>query len=164
MNSRSPIQVTDPSAPGLVMSLEIPDTWTDASSDDELPTEVLAAFTDDRSLTAGFTTNVLLISQELPAADLESWQLRSRREQLASLPDLQILDDRVVSGSPLPTWYRSRVMTGSGPSTQLVREWSRVVADRALTLTITTVPTVDAEHAELLDAIADSWTTRTEEA
>lgn len=153
------VQITDPGAPDLHVSLEVPQHWSAPGLPDDLPPEVLEVLTDGGTLTQGFTTNVVVVSQELPPeADLTGWQRRALDQQLSTLPDVQIFDDRQVDG-PEPTWYRARVATGEGPATLLVREWSRIVAGRGLTLTLTTVPPVDAAHGELLDAIAASWTT-----
>lgn len=144
--------------PGRRLSIDIPEDWESIPRDESMPESVLAVFGDARSLTPGFTTNVLLIAQSLDNdIDLASWQRRSLTHQRATLADLQVLEDRAVETDEGPAWYRSRLMTGDGPATHLVREWSRIVDGTAMTLTITTVPLVDGEHGALLDAIAASW-------
>lgn len=139
------------------MSLTLPESWVAVTED--LREEVLAVFSDDRTLSPAIATNAVVIGQELPPDfDLRTWQSEARARQLASLPDLQVLEDRALDGEGLPTWYRSSVMTDQGGTTVLTRQWSRLVDQRGLTLTLTTVPMVDALHADLLDDIAESWT------
>lgn len=139
------------------MSLTFPASWVEVTED--LREEVLAVFSDDRTLSPAVATNAVVIGQELPPDfELRTWQSEARARQLASLPDLQVLEDRALDGESLPTWYRSSVMTDQGGTTVLTRQWSRLVDQRGLTLTLTTLPMVDALHADLLDAIAESWT------
>ena len=160
MNSATrTVRITDPDAPDLQMTLEVPSQWSSPDLPEDLPPEVRAVLTDGGELTQGFATNVVVVTQALPAGtDLGRWQRGALDQQLSSLPDVQILEDRQTDAAE-PTWYRARVTTGEGPATLLVREWSRIVAGRGMTLTLTTVPPVDAAHGELLDAVAASWRT-----
>lgn len=157
------VRITDPGAPSLRIALEVPEDWAAPDLPDTLPAEVLCVLSDGGALTAGFSTNVVVLAQELPEGlALDDWQRQALAQQLSTLPDVQVFDDRVTE-APTPTWYRARVATGEGPATLLVREWSRIVGGRGLTLTLTTVPPVDAAHGDLLDAIAGSWTTQLDE-
>lgn len=150
--------VTAHDAEGAVprMTLQIPETWTEVS--DAGP--VLGAWSDDRSLSPGIATNVVLTALELPEdVDLLEWQRGTRAIQLSSLPDLQVLDDRQLDdGHGTEQWYASSVMTDQHGVTVLTRRWSRRAPGFGLTLTVTTLPLVDAEHSDVLDAIAESWT------
>lgn len=155
----STVQIPDPGAPSLRMTLEVPESWSSPDLPDELPAEVLVVLDDGRELTPGFATNAIVVAQDLPEGiTLEHWQRQTLSQQLSSLPDVQVFEDRPVD-APTRTWYRARVATGEGPATLLVREWARIVDGRGLTLTLTTVPPVDAAHGELLDAVAASWLT-----
>ncbi len=145
------------------MSLTLPASWVEVT--EEMRAEALAVFSDDRTLSPAIATNAVVLSQELPADfDLRTWQSEARARQLASLPDLQVLEDRALERDRTPTWYRSSVMTDQGGTTVLTRQWSRLVNHRGLTLTLTTLPMIDAVHGDLLDSIAGSWTLEDETA
>jgi hypothetical protein len=158
------VRITDPASSALSLTLRLPDGWTELTGEEALPDEVIAVFSDAGVLATGFTSTAVVISQQVPdGLTIGDWQARTRAQQLATLPDLHIFEDRQLADAPSPTWYRARTVTGQGPATLLVREWSRILAGRGLTLTLTTVPMADAEHADLFDEIAASWTTTTSE-
>lgn len=147
------------------------------------PGSVLAVLGDCRTLSSAVETNAVVVSTSLPAgSSLQSWQDEVRARQLSAIADVQVLDDRLVlpddprfarpaaaaiggpdetrGGSPDapgPAWYRMLAATDASGSTILLRHWARMLAGAGVTLTITTVPTVDAAHGALLDAIASSW-------
>jgi len=153
----SPRTVTVQDSEGYAprMTLEIPGAWSEVS--DAGP--VLAAYSDDRSLSPAIASNVVLSALTLTEdLDLATWQGAVREVQMSTLPDLQVIDDRPVVGPDgTEQWYTSSVMTDQNGATVLTRRWNRVVRDRGITLTLTTVPMVDAQHADLFDAIAASW-------
>lgn len=145
------------SSPAPSMTLEIPASWQ--SVPDAAGAAALAVYSDGRELSPGIASNAVLISQELPEHfDLAIWQREARARQLASLPDLQILDDRPCLLGGGEAWYRASVMTDKIGATLMTRQWNRMHGHQGLSLTITTLPMVDAQHADLFDAIAESWT------
>lgn len=150
------VTVQDPEGRAPRMSLTLPGTWGEVP--DAGP--VLAAYSDGRALSPSIATNVVLTAMTVPEGqDLEDWQGAVRAAQMSTLPDLQVLDDRRLDAADGSTqWYTASVMTDQSGVSVLTRRWSRVVGERGLTLTLTTVPMVDAQHAELLDAVAASWT------
>jgi len=150
------VTVQDPEGYAPRMSLTLPGTWGEVP--DAGP--VLAAYSDGRALSPAIATNVVLTAMTVPVGqDLEDWQGAVRAAQMSTLPDLQVLDDRRLDAADGSTqWYTASVMTDQSGVSVLTRRWSRVVGERGLTLTLTTVPMVDAQHAELLDAVAASWT------
>lgn len=137
------------------MTLDLPDAWSEVA--DAGP--VLAAYSDGRSLSPAIASNVVLTALTLTdGQELATWQGAVREVQMSTLPDLQVLDDRPVVGTDgSEQWYTSSVMTDQNGATVLTRRWNRIVAERGITLTLTTVPMVDAQHADLFDAIAASW-------
>lgn len=149
------VTVQDPDATLAPMTLELPAGWSEVPD----PGPVLAAYSDDRSLDPGIASNIVLSAVALAGdTDLETWQSAVRQDQLATLPDLQLLEDRRLDAEDgTAQWYASSVMTDPGGATVLVRRWSRTESGVGLTLTLTTLPTADARHAETLDALADSW-------
>lgn len=138
------------------MTLDVPETWRAVPD----PGPALAGFTDSRALSPAVETNLVLTASALPeGATLTSWQEAVTAQRIAALPDLQVLDERdtrTAEGDVLR--YSSGVMTDPHGVTLLSRRWSRVAGAAGLTLTLTTLPLVDVEHAALLDAIAASWT------
>ncbi|WP_114853641.1 DcrB-related protein [Brachybacterium sp. YJGR34] len=138
-----------------VMALDLPASWSAIPE----PGPVLAAFSDGRALSPGIATTAVITADPLPEGTaLEPWQQAVRTAQLTSLPDLQVLDDRrldAVDGSA--QWYCASVMTDQNGVTVLTRRFCRTVPGLGLTLTLTTLPLVDAQHADRLDAIAESW-------
>lgn len=149
------VTVQDPDAALPPMSLELPSQWSAIPA----PGPTLAAFSDGRSLHPGIASNVVLTAVPLAeGADLESWQGAVRQEQLSTLPDLQLLEDRRLDAERgAAQWYAASVMTDPNGATVLVRRWSLVTSGLGLTLTLTTLPIADARHAETFDAIAGSW-------
>lgn len=144
------------------MQLDLPLTWRPLP--DAPGPGVLTAFGDDRSLSPAVETNIVLTTTPpLEDPSLARWQQAIRAEQLAALPDAQVIEDRLDTDARA-TWYRALLMTDPSGSTLLVRHWSRVVAGAGVTLSLTTAPGVDAEHAPLLDAIAGSWRTESADA
>lgn len=145
-----------PDGPVPSMALDLPAGWSEAPS----PDAALAVFSDGRSLHPGIETNAVLTAVQLPEGTrLGGWQTLTRDTQLAALPDLQVLDDRVLDeGEESEQWYTASVMTDEHGVTVLTRRWSRLLPGLGLTLTLTTLPLVDAEHADALDALAASWT------
>lgn len=137
-------------------ALELPETWS-AGSD---PGPALAVFSDSRTLSPAIETNLVLTAAALTeGTTVASWQAEVRAERLATLPDLQILDERATTAADGDAlWYSSSVMTDPQGVTVLTRRWSRVTEGTGLTLTLTTLPLIDLQHAETLDAIAASWT------
>lgn len=139
-------------SPTISVSVELPPTW--ARSRDRFPRDVLAVFTDERSLDPAFETSVILTCS--PAEALDTWQEDVRATRLATLPDVQILDDRELDEAP-GIWYSALMTTDATQSTILVRAWATVADELGLTLTLTTLPHIDAAHARILDAIAPTW-------
>lgn len=149
-------RVEDPTGLTPPMTLHVPENWQ--APDELIQPGLLAVFTDGRSLSPAGETNIVLISQQLPEDfDLHTWQVEARARQLASLPDLQVLDDRAIDAGGVERWYRASVMTDASGSTVLTRQWSQLLGNQGVTLTLTTLPTIDAMHAELFDDIAASW-------
>ncbi|HEX7353154.1 hypothetical protein [Brachybacterium sp.] len=144
-----------PDGPIRSMALDLPAGWSEVPS----PDAVLAAFSDGRSLNPGIETNAVLTAVQLPEGTrLRGWQTLIRDTQLAALPDLQVLDDRALDeGDESEQWYTATVMTDEHGVTILTRRWSRLLPGLGVTLTLTTLPLVDAEHGKALDALAASW-------
>lgn len=139
------------------MTLEIPVSWQ--AVPDAAGAAALAVYSDGRELSPGIASNAVLVAQELPDHfDLAIWQREARARQLASLPDLQILDDRPCLLGESEAWYRASAMTDRSGATLMTRQWNRMHGNQGVSLTITTLPMVDAQHAALFDAIAESWT------
>lgn len=149
------VTVQDPESTVPPMALDLPAGWVEVA--DAGP--VLGAFSDARSLDPGIASNATLTAVPLAAGtDLEAWQSVVREEQLSTLPDLQVIEDRRLdTDDGTAQWHGSSVMTDPNGATLLVRRWSRVVPGIGLTLTLTTLPTVDARHGELFDGLAASW-------
>lgn len=137
-------------------TLDIPETWQAVPD----PGPALAAFSDSRTLSPAVETNLVLTATALPqGATLASWQEEVTAQRLATLPDLQVLEERDTRTSEGEVLRCSNaVMTDPQGVTLLSRRWSRVAGAAGLTLTLTTLPLVDVEHADLFDAIAASWT------
>jgi len=141
------------------MTVDVPVTWAPIPATDAL----LAGFMDDGSLSPAYGTNIVVTGTALPESiGLEDWQVTARDRQLAVLPDLQVLDDRRLPAADGDTsaeqWYHSSVMTDQHGATVLTRRWNRLVPGLGLTLTLTTLPLIEAEHGALFDTIAGSWT------
>lgn len=145
-----------PPAAADASTLELPEQWRALP----VPDSALAAFSDGRSLSRAIETNLVVTATTLPEdATLRSWQSSVRADRLAALPDLQILDERArTAADGCELWHSSSVMTDAQQVTVLVRRWSRITGGLGLTLTLTTLPLVDAAHGERLDRIAESWT------
>lgn len=146
------------------MTVDVPASWVPTPPSNA----VISGFMDEGELSPAYRTNIVVTAAGLPAdADLEAWQATLREQQRATLPDLQILDDRRLplpdpdagagAGAGTETWYHSSVMTDQNGATVLTRRWSRIVPGLGITLTLTTLPLLDAEHGVLFDAIAASW-------
>lgn len=141
------------------MAVDVPATWVPTPATDA----VLAGFMDDGTLSPAYGTNIVLTGAALPEGiGLEDWQITVRDRQLSALPDLQVLDDRRLPAlggdTSAEQWYHCSVMTDRHGATVLTRRWNRLVPGLGLTLTLTTLPLLDAEHGDLFDAIAASWT------
>lgn len=141
------------------MTVDVPVAWAPTAATDA----VLAGFMDDGSLSPAYGTNIVVTGTALPEGiGLEGWQITARDRQLAALPDLQVLDDRRIPApegdASAEQWYHCSAMTDQHGATVLTRRWNRLVPGLGLTLTLTTLPLLDAEHAALFDAIASSWT------
>lgn len=150
-----PVPAARPDRPGTATTLELPATWSAVDA----PAPALAAFSDGRSLSPAIETNIVLTAADpVPGGTLASWQAAVREERLATLPDLQILEERSVPGAGGgELWHTSSVLTDPQGVTLLVRSWSLVHEGTGLTLTLTTLPLVDAEHGAELDRIAATW-------
>lgn len=157
-----PVQTVPP------MLVDVPDTWVPTP-----PTNsVISGFMDEGDLSPAYRSNIVVTGTELPAEiGLEAWQTTVRDRQLAALPDLQVLEDRRLPAreedSHSEQWYHCSTMTDQNGATVLTRRWNRLVPGLGITLTLTTLPLLDAEHSALFDAIAASWTfagTATQEA
>lgn len=151
-----PVPAARPDRPGTATTLELPETWSAVDA----PAPALAAFSDGRSLSPAIETNIVLTAADPGAGGtLTAWQAAVREERLASLPDLQILEERSVLGAGgEEQWHTSAVLTDPQGVTLLVRTWSLVREGTGLTLSLTTLPLVDAEHGAELDRIAATWT------
>ena len=153
--TRHVVDSADPDAAVPSSTLDLPETWRTVPD----PGPALAAFTDGRTLSPAVETNLVLTATALQdGATLASWQDTVTAQRLAALPDLQVLDERDAQA---PDGGRLRcssaVMTDPHGVTLLTRRWCWVVGAAGLTLTLTTLPLVDVEHGDLLDAIAASW-------
>ena len=146
------------------MTVDVPASWVPTPPSNA----VISGFMDEGELSPAYRTNIVVTAAGLPEdADLEAWQATLRDQQRATLPDLQILDDRRLpvpdqdagagAGAGAETWYHSSAMTDQNGATVLTRRWSRIVPGLGITLTLTTLPLLDAEHGVLFDAIAASW-------
>lgn len=136
-------------------SLELPSTWEPVALPSP-PSGALTGFRAAADAHPAFRDNAVLTAGRDPGISLAAWQDRSRREQLETLPDLQILDDRLLRDGI--TWYRAALRTDAGAMTVLSRQWARRLATEDVVLTLTTLPVFDAQHAGMFDAIAQSWT------
>lgn len=141
------------------MTVDVPTDWVPTPPTDA----VISGFLDDGGISTAYRSNIVFTASALPAdAELEAWQVTLRRQQLASLPDLHILDDRRLQESAEDPsgdqWYFCSTMTDRSGATVLTRRWNRMLPELGLTLTLTTLPLLDAEHGEMFDAIAASWT------
>lgn len=148
--------ITSPDTALPDMELDLPEGWSAVES----PGPVIAAFSDGRFLDRGIDSNVVLTATHLPpGSDLEGWQSAVRVSQLEQLPDFQILDDRRLEGPDGDeVWYLASVLTDPHGTTLLGHHLGRITPHgMAATLTITTLPIVDAAHAQTFDAIARSW-------
>ncbi|MFE5776920.1 hypothetical protein [Brachybacterium sp. NPDC056505] len=145
--------------------LSLPSTWQRTASfrDQELErpdSQILATFVEDRTLDPAVRSSAVLARvRSLGSADLATWQDAVLARRLDTLPDLQVLEGRAAraDGDPRGTWYTALLMTDPSAVTLLVRSWSRIVDGQGVTLTLTTLPTVDSAYSEMLDSIALSW-------
>lgn len=149
--------ITVSAVPGVVVTLERPDTWL-VERGQTTPAFIALQPEDD----AGPFRDNLLVAIEKPSTDepldLETVQATARAQALATVPDYHLIDDRPLEVGGLDGWFRAAVYSSDSMTTVVVRQLFALLGDALVTIALTSLPFREPQASELFEDITDTCT------